>query len=95
MKALLLALAITLLLTGCGFTPQGDALRGALQDRGAAAYDQAANNAKWFLREGASIGSIRRAYGTSQAKADAYRQLCEGESTARLLAPSPKAVPTQ
>ncbi len=78
-------------LTGCGLTPQGTAIRQAVQAKGAEVMDQGLENAEWFMCYAASIGSVRRHYG-KPGLADAYRQLCEG-SAAGLIAPEPGTPP--
>lgn len=75
MKTLLI-LAVSLTLTACGFTPQGDFARGVAREKGAQAYDEGIQNAEWFLCHAASVGSIRRHYGSDKARADAYNTLC-------------------
>ena len=43
----LLVLALSLMLAACGFTPQGDMVRGVVRERGAQAYDEGISNAEW------------------------------------------------
>lgn len=76
MLRFVLVLTAAITLSACGFTPQGDAVRGAVKDYGAQAYDAGLENAEWFLCSAASIGSIRRKYGRDQSMADAYNRLC-------------------
>ena len=75
MKALL-ALPFVVLLAGCGLTPEGDAARAAIAEKGAQVYDEGLANAEWFLCNAASVGSVRRRYGTSADRAALYRSLC-------------------
>ncbi len=76
-----------LLLAGCGLTSEGQALRDAVSTKGAAAYDAGLANAEWFICQAASVGSVRRRYGSGEL-ADAYRELCENGSTEGILVPS-------
>ena len=69
--------AAAVLLAGCAFTPQGDAIRSAIKDRGAQAHDEGIVNSVWYLCHGASVGSIRRWLGTSDELPDAYKVLCK------------------
>lgn len=73
---MLRALALALLLAGCGLTPQGDGARLAVQKYGAQAMDEALVNGEWFMCSGASIGSIKRRYGASRELAEAYNRIC-------------------
>ena len=63
----------SLLLASCGFTPQGDLVRGVVREKGAQAYDEGLANSLWFMCNAASVGSIRRAFGKNM---DAYNSLC-------------------
>ncbi|KKK96965.1 hypothetical protein LCGC14_2657480 [marine sediment metagenome] len=64
------------LLAGCGFTPQGNALRSALTGGAAQAMDEGLINAEFFMCKAASVGSIQRRYGQSAELAGAWRTLC-------------------
>ena len=66
----------SLLLASCGFTPQGDLVRGVVREKGAQAYDEGVVNAEFFLCQAASVGSIRRRYGGSREMMEAYQKLC-------------------
>ena len=76
MRVPAIAIASTLFLASCGFTPQGDAIRQGVATYGAQAYDEGLQNAEWFMCNAASIGSIKRKYGVSQKMAEAYKSLC-------------------
>ena len=82
-------LALAALLAGCGFTPQGDAVRDAVKARGAQAYDEGLENAEWFICQAASIGSVRRRYGDSEPRLIAYRTLCELPSAGSIVGVRP------
>ena len=73
-SAIAFVLAAILLLTGCGLTSQGDAIRAALADKGATAMDAGVENALWFLCKAASVGSINREF--EGERAEAYKKLC-------------------
>jgi hypothetical protein len=80
---------LVLLLSGCGFTPEGTAIEKAVKVGGAQVFDKGLEHAEWFICDAASIGSVRRRYGHT-GLAEAYRELCEG-STTDLIAPEPSA----
>ena len=77
-----------LALAGCGFTAQGDFVRGAIKEQGAQAFDEGLANAEFFICKAASIGSIKRRYGASVEAAEAYNRLCE-EAGRALIVPGP------
>lgn len=70
------AIVVLLLLSGCGFTAQGDFARETVRVKGAQAYDEGIENAEWFLCNAASVGAIRRRYGRDEKIAEAYKTLC-------------------
>lgn len=70
------SLLALLLLGACGFTPQGDLVRGVVREKGAQAFDEGLENAEWFICHAASIGSIRRKYGRDPQTAAAYNAIC-------------------
>ena len=69
----LTALALALAVSGCGFTPQGELVRGVVREKGAQAYDEGLANSLWFMCNAASVGSIRRTFGNNMA---AYNAIC-------------------
>lgn len=71
-----LLFAAPLVLAGCGLTPQGDIVRSTVAERGAEVMDGGLTNAEWFLCQAASVGSIKRRYGSSAEKSKAYTDLC-------------------
>ena len=77
MKTLICILTAAMLVSACGFTPEGNLIRSAVADKGAQAYDEGLGNAEWYICNAASIGSIRRRYGTSEDRAALYRSLCK------------------
>ncbi len=66
MPLVLFAVAV---LSGCG---QGVAIRNA----GAVAEDQLIDTAEWSICNAASVGSVRRKYGSDEEKAAAWRVIC-------------------
>ena len=81
-----LVLAI-LLLGGCGFTPQGDAIREVVMSRGAQAFDTGLESAETYICTIASVGSVMRRYGRTQTTADAWRDICFGQEGVDLIGP--------
>lgn len=75
MKALLPVL-LAVLLTGCGLTPQGDAFRGAVAERGREAAAQGLENAEWYMCRASPVGAILDRYGQSNDRWDSYRGIC-------------------
>ena len=73
-------LVLALVLTGCGFTPEGDLARVFVKDKGAQAADEGRRNAVWWLCNGESIGAIRRWVGNDAELAAAYNRICSGEA---------------
>ena len=67
---------LVLLLGGCGLTGRGDLTREVAKDKGAAVADQLLLNAEWWVCYGASIGSLKRRYGQTQATADVLNAYC-------------------
>ena len=82
-----LVLAAAVALGGRGLTHYGDAARSAVADYGARAMDEGLANAEFFVCEAASVGSVKRRYGTSEERAEAWRTLCRRDSDADILAP--------
>ena len=75
------------ILGGCGFTAQGDFVRTGVAEKGAQAADEGLRNATWFICQAATIGSIKRAYGTSVERAHAYNRFCPDSSAVNVLRP--------
>lgn len=71
-----LAVLFALIVSGCGFTEQGNLIRSAVAERGADAYDEAIVNSMWMLCYGASIGSVDRMFGRSPETAETYKAFC-------------------
>ena len=83
---LVIVIGVALFVSSCGFTPQGEAMRKAIKEYGADAYDEGLKNAEWWICEGSSVASVRRRYGRAW---NVYRSFCgvvglpgpEGESS--------------
>ncbi len=75
-----LPLLLGLPLGACGFTPYGSAAKTAILEYGAKANDEGLDNAEGWICDGASVGSVKRRYGQSQEKADAYKALCKRDT---------------
>lgn len=79
-KALVIGLGM--LTCACGLTPQAETIRGAVSDKGARAMDEGLTNAEWFICQAASVGSVKRRYGSSPERSKAYLDLCNAGSAA-------------
>ena len=82
---------LLLLVSGCGFTQKGDFARDTALSKGAQAYDEGLDNAELYICTIASVGSVMRRYGRTQATADAWRAICEGQDGVNLIGPSTKS----
>ena len=74
--AILLVLLLALL-GGCGFTPEGNALRSAIQLYGAQAADAEVENLEWALCNGVSTGAVKRKYPVGSKKRAGYDAFCD------------------
>ncbi len=83
----IIAIVLALGLTGCGFTPQGAAVRRAVTEGTARAGDTGLENAEWFLCEAAPVGAVKRRYGADGDTASAYAKLCDRAASAGIVAP--------
>lgn len=64
-------------LFGCA---EWDAARRSVGEYGSQAADRSVDDAKWFLCNAATVGSIKRKFGANQESADAYNTLCPRET---------------
>ena len=71
---------LTLTLGACGLSPEGDAFRGLVRNKGAIAADAGLENATWYLCNAASVGAIKRKFGQNEEKARTYMELCKDEA---------------
>ena len=74
-KSIILVLA--LLLGACGVVKQ----------KGAALADQGLSNAEWVVCKLTPIGAIKRRYGQTVERADTYKDFCDGDGQANVIAP--------
>ena len=72
---LLIILSLTLFITSCS-------TMSALFSKGAKINDDALTAAEAVICKGASIGSIMRRYGKTQAQAMAWKELCSDHNNA-------------
>ena len=72
----LVVLILALLLSGCGLTQEGDAMRSAVRDYGARAADAELENLEWGICNAASVGAIKRRYPAGSKKAAGRDALC-------------------
>lgn len=70
------AVLILVFLAGCGFTPEGDAVRAAVRDYGARAADAELENLEWGLCNAVSVGAVNRRYPAGSKKAAGREALC-------------------
>lgn len=87
MKRMAIACILVLLLVGCAFTPEGRILRQVLIEKGAVGYDALLEDAELIMCRVASVGAVKRRYGQTQASADAWRAICEGQDGVELIGP--------
>ncbi len=75
---------LALLLGGCTAL---DTARDVVKLKGAQAADQGLTDAEWLVCNAAPIGSIKRRYGQTVERADTYREFCDGDGQANVIAP--------
>lgn len=73
---------LTLLLSGCGLSSEGHAVRLAISEYGAKIADAELENIEWTLCKGISVGAFTRRYGQDQKKIEAWRELCSARAAA-------------
>jgi hypothetical protein len=76
-----------LAIAGCGLTPQGDAARQYAANRGASVHDTSLENAEFYLCRAASVGSVKRRYGVTHEKAQAWREICDDLGDVNIIEP--------
>ncbi len=54
---------------------------------GAKAADRVLSTAEWTLCEAATRGSLKRRYGISIERAEAYKEFCDGNTAVNLIGP--------
>lgn len=70
-------LLLLLLLSGCGFTRQGDAVREFVEIRAQRSADQSAENALRYLCQYARVGSVSKLFPGKESR-ESYATLCTG-----------------
>lgn len=70
------AFALIILVSGCGLTDSGDTFRNYFQEKAAKVTTQTLDNAVWFICDAASVGSIRKRFGSSPQTAFIYHNFC-------------------
>jgi len=83
----LISILAVLFLAGCGLTPQGDLIRGAIAEKGRQAAAQALQNAIWYKCRVSPVGAIQDHYGRSQTMAEVWRKECLGQGDVTLMGP--------
>lgn len=76
---------ILLLLGGCGLTPQGDAIRDKFIGTIAKAAEGGLENSENFMCELAPVGAVKRRYGATVEKSQAYKTLCNNTPTSDVI----------
>lgn len=76
---LVLFFLLMLTLSACGLTPQGDAIREYVKETGATVADNALENAEWVICYAATVGSVKRRYGTSPESMAVYNEFCRAK----------------
>ncbi len=75
---------LALLLVGCAGL---DTTRDVVKLKVAQAADQGLTDAEWLVCQASSVGAIKRKYGQTVERADTYRDFCEGDGQANVIAP--------
>lgn len=78
------ALLAAFLLAGCAAV---DTARDVVKVKGAEAADQALTGAEWVVCNAAPVGSVKRRYGQTMERADTYKDFCDGDGQANVIAP--------
>lgn len=66
-------LFVSLALAGCGITPEGEAARALILERGARIYDAGMQNSITYICDVASVAAVRREF---DGRWDLYNGLC-------------------
>ncbi|MFQ5741996.1 MAG: hypothetical protein ACE5HV_00225 [Acidobacteriota bacterium] len=78
---LTLLLGVLVIVSACEFL-------GIAKQKGAEFYDKALTETEWFMCNAASIGSIKRRYGTDPERAKTYNDLCALTGAGEIIAPT-------
>ncbi len=74
--------AVFLLLGACG-----SVYSSTVVDKAASSADDVLLAAEWTACYGASVGAVKRKYGQSVERAEAYKNYCDGVGEANVVAP--------
>lgn len=88
-SAIFCMIAAGVLLSSCSaLSPQADAIRSAVLDRGSAVADRALEDAELVICRIATAGSVERRYGASEELAEARRVICKRDPNHELFGPN-------
>ena len=73
-----------LLLGGCATL---DTARGFVRDKEAKISSQLLLDAEWLVCVKSSIGSVKQRYGQTVERASTYKDFCDGDAKANIVAP--------
>jgi len=74
---LLIVVIVLLATAGCAIDPRLDAAKTAAVDTASRVADDALEAYEWGVCTAATVGSIRRRYGTSAPRMEAWQRFCE------------------
>lgn len=77
-------LVLALLLGACTAL---DTARDVVKVKGAALADQGLTDAEWLVCNATPVGAIKRRYGQTVDRADTYKDFCDGDGQANVIAP--------
>ena len=84
MKSIYAALSLVLLLGGCSTL---DTARDVVRQKGVQASDAVLQDAEWAVCKLSPVGAVKRRYGQTVESAETYRQFCDGDGQANVIAP--------
>jgi hypothetical protein len=89
------ALLALFLLAGCGLTPQGDFVRGAVATQGREAAAAGLENAEWYICRASPVGAVVDRYGVSEGRWGAWTDICLDRAAAVEQPPVGPALPPE
>ena len=90
LKPMIGALAGAFFLAGCAAV---DTARTVVKAKGASVADQTLVDAEWAVCSLAPIGAVKRRYGQTVGRAETYKEFCDGDGRANIVAPNIVAPP--
>lgn len=81
MVSKLIPLLLIAALSGCA----SQNTKQSVASYGAGIADDKLDSTLWYLCNAATVGSIKREFGTSLSRADLYKSMCEGEKGANVV----------